>query len=138
MKGVPVRIAIGPRDLDNGTAEVARRDTLEKQTVAQDAVIEVVKGLMDEIQQNIFNRSIDNRKENTCRVDDWEEFKDIMKNRPGFVLAHWDGSRETEKKIKEETKATVRCIPFDSEEEEGKCIFTGKPSNRRVLFALAY
>ncbi len=138
MKGVPVRIAIGPRDLDNGTVEIARRDTLEKQVVSKDSVKEVVGGLMEEIQQNIFKKAFDFRTKNTCRVDDWEEFKDIMKNRPGFVMAHWDGTKETEIKIKEETKATIRCIPFDSEKEEGKCIFSGKPSDKRVLFAMAY
>jgi len=138
MKGVPLRIAIGPRDLDNGTVEIARRDTLEKQGVSKDTVKEVVGGLMEDIQQNIFRKSFDFRTDNTHRVDNWEEFKDIMKNRPGFVMAHWDGTRETEIKIKEETKATIRCIPFDSQKEEGKCIFSGKPSDKRVLFALAY
>jgi len=138
MKGVPLRIAIGPRDLDNGTVEIARRDTLEKQVVSKDTVKEVVGGLMEDIQQNIFRKSFDFRTDNTHRVDNWEEFKDIMKNRPGFVMAHWDGTRETEIKIKEETKATIRCIPFDSQKEEGKCIFSGKPSDKRVLFALAY
>jgi len=138
MKGVPVRIAIGPRDLDNNTVEIARRDTLEKQVVPRNAVDDVVRGLMEEIQQNIYRKSLDSRRNNTHRVDDWEEFKDIMKNRPGFVLAHWDGTRETELKIKDETKATIRCIPFDAEIEKGKCIYTGNPSDKRVLFALAY
>ena len=138
MKGVPVRIAIGPRDLDNNTVEIARRDTLEKQVVPREAVDDVVRGLMEEIQQNIYRKSLDSRRNNTMRVDDWDEFRDIMKNRPGFVLAHWDGTRETELKIKEETKATIRCIPFDAETEEGKCIYSGKPSGKRVLFAIAY
>jgi prolyl-tRNA synthetase len=138
MKGVPVRIAIGPRDLENNTVEIARRDTLEKQVIPRESVNDVVRGLMEEIQQNIFRKSLDFRRNNTFRVDDWEEFKDIMTKRPGFVLAHWDGTRETELRIKEETKATIRCIPFDAETEEGKCIYTGKPSNKRVLFAIAY
>jgi prolyl-tRNA synthetase len=138
MKGVPVRIAIGPRDLDNNTVEIARRDTLEKQVVSRNSVDDVVRGLMDEIQQNIYRKSLDFRRNNTFMVDDWDEFKDIIENRPGFILAHWDGTRETELKIKEETKATIRCIPFDAEIEKGKCIYTGNPSDKRVLFAIAY
>jgi prolyl-tRNA synthetase len=138
MKGVPVRIAIGPRDLENGTVEVARRDTLEKQIIPRDSVAGVVSDLMSEIQKNIYQKSADLRKNNTFIVDDYEEFKEIMKNRPGFVLAHWDGTRETEELIKEETKATIRCIPLDAKEEKGKCIRTGKTSNKRVLFAIAY
>ncbi len=138
MKGVPVRIAIGPRDLENNTVEIARRDTLEKQVVSRNSVDDVVRGLMEEIQQNIYRKSLDFRRNNTFMVDDWDEFKDIIENRPGFVLAHWDGTRETELKIKEETKATIRCIPFDAEIEKGKCIYTGNPSDKRVLFAIAY
>jgi prolyl-tRNA synthetase len=138
MKGVPVRLAIGPRDLENNTVEVARRDTLEKSLVRQDQVASHVVGLLDEIQQNIYRKSFEFREQNTHRTDDWKEFKEIMKKSPGFVLAHWDGTAETELKIKEETKATIRCIPLDSEEEEGKCIYSGQPSLRRVLFALAY
>ena len=138
MKGVPVRIAIGPRDLENNTVEVARRDTLEKKIVSRDMVNDIVVGLMEEIQQNIYRKSLEFRSENTCRVDDWDEFREIMAKKPGFVLAHWDGTAETELKIKEETKATIRCIPLDAEVEEGKCIYTGKPSEKRVLFAIAY
>jgi prolyl-tRNA synthetase len=138
MKGVPVRIAIGPRDLENNTVEIARRDTLEKQVVPRESVYDVVRGLMEEIQQNIFRRSLDFRRNNTHRVDDWEEFREIMTGQTGFVLAHWDGTRETELRIKEETKATIRCIPFDAEIEKGKCIYSGKPSDKRVLFAIAY
>jgi prolyl-tRNA synthetase len=138
MKGVPVRIAIGPRDLENNTVEVARRDTLEKKIVSRDMVNDIIIGLMDDIQQNIFRRSMEFRRENTHKVDDWDEFRDIMDKKPGFVLAHWDGTAETELKIKEETKATIRSIPFDAEVEEGKCIYTGKPSEKRVLFAIAY
>ena len=138
MKGVPVRIAVGPRDLDNNTVEIARRDTLDKQVVARSMVGDVVRGLMEDIQQNMYRKSLDFRRKNTYRVDDWEEFKDIMKNRLGFVLAHWDGNRETELKIKDETMATIRCIPFDAEAEQGKCIYTGNPSEKRVLFAVSY
>jgi prolyl-tRNA synthetase len=138
MKGVPVRITIGPRDLENNTVEIARRDTLEKQVVQGNSVVQVAKGLMEEIQQNIYRKSFDFRTNNTFRVDDWEEFRDIMQNRPGFVLAHWDGTWETEIRIKEETKATIRCIPFDAGSETGKCIYSGKPSDKRVLFAIAY
>ncbi len=138
MKGVPVRIAIGPRDIENNTVEIARRDTLEKKIVSRDMVNDIVVGLMEEIQQNIYRKSLEFRSENTCRVDDWDEFREIMAKKPGFVLAHWDGTAETELKIKEETKATIRCIPLDAEVEEGKCIYTGKPSEKRVLFAIAY
>lgn len=138
MKGVPVRIAIGPRDLENNTVEVARRDTLEKKIVSKDMVNDIVIGLMEEIQQSIYRKSMEFRRENTRKVDEWDEFREIMDKNPGFVLAHWDGTAETELKIKEETKATIRCIPFDAEVEEGKCIYTGKPSEKRVLFAIAY
>jgi prolyl-tRNA synthetase len=138
LKGVPVRIAIGPRDLDNNTVEIARRDTLEKKTVSRDMVNDMVIGLMDEIQQSIYRKSLELRRNKTYKVDDWNEFRKIMDEKPGFVLAHWDGTTETELKIKEETKATIRCIPFDAEVEEGKCIYSGKPSEKRVLFAIAY
>ena len=138
MKGVPVRIAIGPRDLENNTIEIARRDTLEKQVVSREGAIERIVQLMDDIQKNIYKKSYDFRKDNTAIVDDYEEFKEIMKNKPGFVLAHWDGTSETEELIKEETKATIRCIPLDAKEEKGKCIRTGKDSDKRVLFAIAY
>ncbi len=138
MKGVPVRLAIGPRDLDNQTVEIARRDTLEKQVVPRSSVDGFVRDLLEDIQQNIYRKSLDFRHNHMHRVDDWNEFKDIMQNRPGFVLAHWDGTRETEIRIKDETKATIRCIPMDAEEEEGRCILTGKPSRQRVLFAIAY
>ena len=138
MKGVPVRIALGPRDLENNTVEVARRDTLEKKIVSKDMVNDIVIGLMEEIQQSIYRKSMEFRRENTRKVDEWDEFREIMDKNPGFVLAHWDGTAETELKIKEETKATIRCIPFAAEVEEGKCIYTGKPSEKRVLFAIAY
>lgn len=138
LKGVPVRLALGPRDLENGTVEIARRDTLEKQTIPQDNIAGHIKNLLEDIQQGIYNKALRFRKENTFEVDDYKEFKDIVKNKGGFILAHWDGSTETELRIKNETKATIRCIPLNGLEEEGKCILTGKPSKRRVLFAKAY
>ena len=138
LKGVPVRLAIGPRDLENGTVEVARRDTLEKNVVSLDNIEQYVADLLEEIQQNIYKKAFDFRTENTIKVDTYDEFKEILNTKGGFILAHWDGSAETEQKIKEETKATIRCIPLDAEKEEGKCIYTGKPSSQRVIFALAY
>jgi prolyl-tRNA synthetase len=138
LKGVPVRLAIGPRDLENKTIEVARRDTLTKETISADSIVEHVTGLLDEIQLNIYNKALAFRKENTFHVDTWEDFLKILDNQGGFIMAHWDGTVETEEKIKEETKATIRCIPFDSPDEEGKCVYSGKPSKRRVLFARSY
>jgi prolyl-tRNA synthetase len=138
LKGIPVRLAIGPRDLENGSIEVARRDTLEKSVQKIDDIDDYVVKLLDEIQQNIFTKALKFREASTYKIDSWDEFKDIMKNKGGFVLAHWDGTVETEVKIKEETKATIRCIPFDSVPEEGKCIYSGKPSKQRVIFAVAY
>ena len=138
LKGVPVRLAIGPRDAEDGTVEVARRDTLTKETIRRENIVTHVTSLMEEIQQNIFRKAVEFREENTFTADTWEEFTDIIENRGGFVLAHWDGTAESEEKIKELTKATIRAIPFDSREEKGKCILTGNPSNRRVLFARAY
>ncbi len=138
LKGVPVRIAFGNRDLENNTVEVARRDTLEKQTVSQDNVVEFVANLLEEIQDNLFNRAISYREAHTTVVDTFEEFKDAIENKGGFVLAHWDGTVETEDKIKELTKATIRCIPLDNKIEGGKCVFTGAESTQRVLFAKSY
>ena len=138
LKGVPVRLAIGPRDAEEGTVEVARRDTLTKETISRDNVVEYVKSLMDDIQKNIYRKALEFRESNTFRADTWEEFVDIIENRGGFVLAHWDGTAETEEKIKDLTKATIRALPLDSTEEKGKCILSGKPSGRRVLFARAY
>ncbi len=138
MKGVPVRLAIGPRDLENGSVEVARRDTLEKKVEQLEGIENLIEDLLVEIQGNIYNKALKFREENTTKVDTYEEFKERLNSKPGFILAHWDGTSETEAIIKEETKATIRCIPFDSVEEEGKCILTGKPSKRRVLFALSY
>lgn len=138
LKGVPVRLALGQRDIENGTIELARRDTLEKETVPQEGLIERVAALMDTIQQNIFDKALAFRNSMITRVDTWDEFVDVLNNKGGFISAHWDGTVETEVAIKDATKATIRCIPLDAEEEEGKCIFTGKPSHRRVLFARSY
>lgn len=138
LKGVPVRIAIGPKDLEKGTVEIARRDTKEKQFVAQDDTVDFVTNLLEEIQANIYNKAAKFKEENTRNVDTYEEFKELLKKDGGFVYAHWDGTSETEEKIKEETKATIRCIPLNSKSEEGTCIYSGKPSKGRVLFAKAY
>ncbi|WP_028668800.1 proline--tRNA ligase [Runella zeae] len=138
LRGVPVRLAMGARDLENGTVEVARRDTKEKNTVALEGIVAYIEELLTDIQQNIYKRALAFRESNTYKVDDYEEFKRMLDEKGGFILAHWDGTSETEEKIKEETKATIRCIPFDAPREEGKCILTGKPSSQRVLFARAY
>ena len=138
VKGVPVRIAIGPRDLENNHAEVCRRDTLEKTNISLDTIDVEVEKLLAEIQQSLFDRTVKFREDNTRKADTWDEFVDILDNQAGFVYAHWDGTPETEELIKEKTKATIRCIPFNNPLEEGKCILTGKPSKQRVLFARAY
>ena len=137
LKGVPVRLVLGARDIENGTIEVMRRDTLEKETVAIDGIEDYVVKLLDDIQANIYTKALNHRLSMTTKVDTWEEFKEQIE-KGGFILAHWDGTTETEEKIKEETKATIRCIPLDGEEEEGKCVYTGKPSKRRVIFARNY
>ena len=138
LKGVPVRVAIGPKDLENNEAEVARRDTMEKYNISFDSLVEHIQKLLDEIQQNLFNKALKFREEHTYKADTWDEFVDLLDNKPGFVYAHWDGTPETEEKIKDLCKATIRCIPFNNPKEEGKCILTGKPSHERVLFARAY
>jgi prolyl-tRNA synthetase len=138
LKGVPIRLAIGPRDLVNGTVEVARRDTLEKITIPVDSVYKLIPELLKEIQNNIFNKALKFRNKNTYYIDKWNDFLKILNNQGGFIMAHWDGTAETEERIKEETKATISCIPFDSPDEDGKCIYSGKPSKRRVLFARSY
>jgi prolyl-tRNA synthetase len=138
LKGVPVRLAIGPRDLEQGVVEVARRDTKQKQTYPLEGIVETIQGLLNEIQQALYERALAFRQANTTRVDSYDEFKKVLSEKGGFMLAHWDGTSETEEKIKEETKATIRCIPFDSPEEAGQCVYSGKPSGRRVLFAVAY
>lgn len=137
LKGVPVRFVLGARDIENGTIEVMRRDTLEKETVSIKGIEGYVEKLLDDIQNNIYTKALNHRLEMTTKVDTWEDFKTQIE-KGGFILAHWDGTTETEEKIKEETKATIRCIPLDGEEEEGKCIYTGKPSKRRVIFARNY
>jgi prolyl-tRNA synthetase len=138
LKGVPVRIAIGPRDVQNQTVEVARRDTKEKQVMAEVDLVHKIEHLLTQIQQNIYQKALDFRAENITIVNTWDEFKHVLENNPGFILAHWDGTNETETKIKEETKATIRCIPLDSVLEEGKCVYSGNSSKQRVLFAKAY
>ncbi|MCL3780824.1 proline--tRNA ligase [Prolixibacteraceae bacterium JC049] len=138
MKGVPVRLGMGPRDLENGTIEVARRDTLTKETREIENVDVYVEELLKEIQKSLFSKAETFRNEHITKVDTYDEFKEVLKTKGGFVLAHWDGTVETEKQIKTETKATIRCIPLNNEEEEGKCIVTGKPSKQRVLMAVAY
>ena len=138
MKGVPVRLAMGPRDLENNTIEVARRDTLEKTNVSFDEVANIVAGLMDTIQSDMLEKARKFRESNSHKADTWEEFQDIIKNKGGFVYAHWDGTAETEEQIKQKTKATIRCIPLNNELEEGNCILTGKASTQRVIFAKAY
>ncbi len=138
LKGVPLRIAMGPRDLANGTVEIMRRDTLQKQTVPAEGIADLAVELMDEIQKGIFAKALKFREENTTKVDTYEEFKQVLETKGGFILAHWDGTPETEAKIKEETKATIRCIPVDGDDTPGVCMVTGKPSARRVLFAKAY
>ena len=138
LKGVPVRIAIGNRDMENNTAEVARRDTLEKQTIPQDQLSEYICKLLEEIQQNLFNKALSFRNDHITEVNSFEEFKEVIENKGGFVSAHWDGTIETENKIKELTKATIRCIPNKAKEEAGTCVLTGEKSSRKVLFAKAY
>ncbi len=138
LKGVPVRIAIGNRDLENNTVEVARRDTLAKETISQDEVVAFVQNLLVEIQEHLFTKAIDFRTAHTTHVSTFEEFKEAIENKGGFVSAHWDGTIATEEKIKEQTKATIRCIPNDAKEALGTCVFSGKPSTKRVLFAKAY
>lgn len=138
FKGVPVRIAIGPRDLENNCLEIARRDTLSKETISMDKCIEHVQFLLDDIQSNMYQKALTFREDNTVKVDTWDEFIAQLDGAGGFVSAHWDGTPETEEKIKQDSKATIRCIPLNNEQEDGFCILTGKPSKQRVLFARAY
>ncbi|HEY0752044.1 MAG TPA: proline--tRNA ligase [Chitinophagaceae bacterium] len=138
LKGVPVRITLGMRDIENGVVEVARRDTKEKNVIALDSLTEYVAGLMEEIQQNIYNKAKAYRDEHITKADSWDEFVKLLDEKGGFISAHWDGTAETETEIKEKTKATIRCIPLENKKESGKCILTGKPSDQRVLFARAY
>jgi len=138
MKGVPVRLALGPRDIENGTIEIARRDTLTKESASQEGVVDKVEKLLAEIQDNIYKKAMDFRSTHMHTVDTYDEFKKVIEQKAGFVWAHWDGTKETEERIKNETKATIRCMPFDAPEEPGRCIVTGNPSQKRVLFAVAY
>ena len=140
LKGVPVRIALGPRDLENKTLEIARRDTLTKESFQWEEmpIAQKIGTLLDDIQERIYRKAFDFRKENTTEVNSWEEFKQVLEQKAGFLAAHWDGTTETEEKIKELTKATIRCIPLDQVPEQGACVYSGKPSSGRVLFAKAY
>ncbi|WP_291145326.1 proline--tRNA ligase [Flavobacterium sp. UBA7680] len=138
LKGVPVRIAVGPKDLENGTFEVARRDTLTKEVVSGDGIVNYINDLLEQIQTDLFNKALDYRNTHITEVNSFEEFKEILEGKGGFVSAHWDGTAATEEKIKDLTKATIRCIPLDAVEEAGTCVFTGNPSSKRVLFAKAY
>ena len=138
LKGVPIRIAVGPRDLENNQLELARRDTKEKTAISLDGLTETVAALLLEIQANLLQRATKYRDDHITTVDTWDEFINVLDNKTGFVLAHWDGTAETEEKIKEQAKATIRCIPLDNPLEVGKCILTGNPSKQRVLFARAY
>lgn len=138
LKGVPLRVALGSRDMQNGTVELARRDTQTKETVQQAGLPDRIAALLNEIQDNIYNKALTYRDEHITEVNSYDEFKQVLEEKGGFISAHWDGTVETEKRVKEETKATIRCIPLDAKEEEGVCIFTGKPSKQRVLFAKAY
>ncbi|OQA97086.1 MAG: Proline--tRNA ligase [Bacteroidetes bacterium ADurb.Bin217] len=138
LKGVPVRIAIGPRDIEQGTVEIARRDTLTKETLPIEGIEYTIQQLLETIQNSIYKKAFDFRESNTIEVQTYEEFKNAISKQIGFVSAHWDGTTETEEKIKQETKATIRCIPFNAKQEEGTCIYSGKPSKQRVLFAIAY
>ena len=138
LKGVPLRIGIGPKDLEKRTVELARRDTLTKESVAKEAIVETVVSLLKEIQENLYTKAKNYRDTHITPVDTFDEFKEVLKSKGGFISAHWDGTEETEEKIKQSTKATIRCIPMDAVEEEGICVFSGAPSNRRVLFAKAY
>jgi len=138
LKGVPLRIAMGPRDLENGTVELARRDTLSKEVVDQDVLVDTIDKLLKEIQTSLFTKALNYRNEHITEVNSFDEFKEVLKVKGGFVSAHWDGTEATEDKIKEITKATIRCIPINTENEDGVCVFSGEKSNKRVLFAKAY
>jgi prolyl-tRNA synthetase len=138
LKGVPVRIAVGPRDLENNQVEVARRDTKEKTSISMDGLTESIQQLLATIQTNLFERAKKYRDEHITEVNTWDEFVNVLDNKTGFVAAHWDGTPETEEKIKELTKATIRCIPLNNKQEAGICILSGNPSTQRVLFARAY
>lgn len=137
LRGVPIRIAFGGRDLDNGTLEIARRDTREKMVVPVEGIGQYLRDLLDDIQQNLFNKAMAYRQANSCQANSWDEFK-IAIGKGGFVMAHWDGTTQTEEAIKAETKATIRCIPLNNPLEDGVCVYSGKPSTQRVIFARAH
>ena len=138
LQGVPLRIAIGPKDLENGTVEVARRDTLEKTSYPIDGIEAKIEDLLKDIQTSLFTKALEFRNTHITEVETFDEFKKVLESKTGFISAHWDGTAETEDKIKELTKATIRCIPLDAKEEKGTCIYSGNPSQKRVLFAKAY
>jgi len=138
LKGVPVRIAIGPKDVEKGTVEIARRDTLEKNYVAVEDAVSHITSLLKDIQENLYTKAVNFRAAHTTSVDSYEEFKQVLEEKGGFIAAHWDGTEETEELVKNETKATIRCIPLEGFEGAGNCMVTGKPSAQRVLFAKAY
>jgi prolyl-tRNA synthetase len=138
LRGVPVRLALGARDLENGTVEVARRDTKEKSSQQFEGIANYIEQLLADIQSSMYNKALSFRDSNIREVNTWEEFTATLEKHPGFISAHWDGTPETEEKIKELTKATIRCIPLDNKQEEGKCVLTGNPSTQRVVFARAY
>ena len=137
LKGIPIRMALGSRDIENNTIELARRDTKEKVTIVTDSIVDHTIKLLDQVQENMYQKALTYQKDNTTMVDTYTDFK-VAVAKGGFVMAHWDGTTETEQKIQLETKATIRCIPLDSKEEIGECIYTGNPSTRRVVFAQAY
>jgi prolyl-tRNA synthetase len=138
LKGVPIRIAIGPKDIENGTFEIARRDTLTKEVITNKGAVNYIGDLLEQIQKDLYTKALQYRDSHITEVNSFEEFKEVLENKTGFISAHWDGTTETEEKIKELTKATIRCIPLNRVEEEGKCIFSGGKSFGRVLFAKAY
>jgi len=138
LKGVPIRIAVGPKDIEKGTVELARRDLLTKEYIPQSELVSTVKALLEEIQTNLMKRAQEFRDAHITKVDAYDEFKELLESKGGFLSAHWDGTPETEERIKKETKATIRCIPLDNQQELGSCIYSGKPSTQRVLFAKAY
>jgi prolyl-tRNA synthetase len=138
FKGYPIRIAIGPRDMKEGTIEIARRDTLEKNSMDWERGVDEIPGILEDMQENLYNRALKHREDNTHEIETYDEFKKVLEEKGGFLIAHWDGTTETELKIKEETKATIRCIPLESEGKEGRCIYSGNPSKQKVVFAKAY
>jgi prolyl-tRNA synthetase len=138
LKGVPLRIAIGPRDVAAGNVELARRDTKTKEIISAENLPETISNLLEEIQNSIYNKALEYRDSHIHTVNNWDEFMDAIENKTGFVSAHWDGTGETEEKIKDLSKATIRCVPLNNVQEDGVCVLTGKPSTQRVLFAKAY